>query len=692
MDRVAATKDDFSVPENVFRFDGSSFEDIPLAFTYGGREFRGIPAEFSPVVREVRSDLASGKKTTIISGRSGDGLEVVAHYNEYEDFPVCEWLFFFGNVGMSSQNAYGDDETSIAVIDVDFSENTQILENVRIGDRLIKGKDPVLCHGNGDTCADDGYEMWKDPVSEPLVYSPKFGVSCCGASPYFRLIFDDSCVNVAVGWPGCWEAGFAPEEGGVKVYAKQKNFRSYLKPGEKIRTPRLTLMYSKGGEDRSRNLWRRWMFKHIVPKFRGEPIKPLHCLHTWLIDGKEEFTGVTEENQLFAIDEYIRRGLKPDVWWIDAGWYPCDGHWVVTGNWWPNPENFPNGLGKVGEKCDENDINLLLWFELERVHVDTWLDKNKPEWIIREPDEGRLNVAPFNLLNLGNPECLQWAIGTIDKIIKESHVRIYRQDFNYAPANAWASLDSKDRDGITENAHIVGYLKLWDSLLEKNPGLLIDSCSSGGRRNDLETMRRAVTFHYTDVGYGIHPIKQKQHRMMFEWIPYFRAHAKNWDDENGDYTPGAYRDVDEFAYHAAMAPALTTTIEYYDSDELFAVGIKMEKLWRRAAEYMISGDYYPLTECRKSNKDYYAMQFDRPDKNDGFIQVLRNTKAEEDTFILKPFVEKDAKYSFENGETGERFNVSGAELANGLAIKIPKRSGVILFYTKTEPKRGRRTK
>ena len=72
-------------------------------------------------------------------------------------------------------------------------------------------------------------------------------------------------------------------------------------------------------------------------------------------------------------------------------------------------------------------------------------------------------------------------------------------------------------------AQVLGYLKLWDTLRERHPGLWVDSCASGGRRNDLESMRRGVPLHYTDVGYGNHPIKQMQHRLHFEWIPYFRA-------------------------------------------------------------------------------------------------------------------------------------------------------------------------
>ena len=98
----------------------------------------------------------------------------------------------------------------------------------------------------------------------------------------------------------------------------------------------------------------------------------------------------------------------------------------------------------------------------------------------------------------------------------------------------------------------------------------------GGRRNDLETMRRAVPLHYTDMGYGEHPIKQKQHRLMFEWIPYFRAHTMSWDNENGEYVRNVNQPVDDFAYHCAMAPAITSMIEYYDNEELFDVGRKFD--------------------------------------------------------------------------------------------------------------------
>ncbi|MDF2685802.1 MAG: hypothetical protein K0S55_983, partial [Clostridia bacterium] len=500
------------------------------------------------------------------------------------------------------------------------------------------------------------------------------------AFPYMKLIFEEYGINIAIGWSAQWEVSVAPSENGVNFTSGQQRTHTYLKPGETIRTPRVNLMGFTGGEIRGRNLWRRWYLKHILPRENGNPISPALCLHTWMIDGKPEFTGITEENQIIGIDAYLKQGLKPDIWWIDAGWYPCNYDWPHTGTWHPDFERLPNGLKPVGEKCDENDIKLLVWFEPERVRQNTELDTEHPAWLLHHHD-GNGNDLIDRMLNLGNKECCDWLIDHVDKLIKESHIRIYRQDFNFAPLGYWIENEKEDRIGALENFHVQGYLRYWDELILRNPGLWIDSCASGGRRNDLETMRRAVPLHYTDVGYGNHPVKQKQHREMFEWIPYFRAHTMNWDNAEGSYENGG-KPIDKFAYHCAMAPSVTSMIEYNDSDEMFELGRIMQPIWHEAAELMLTGDYYPLTECRKSPGDYYAMQFDDINTGCGFIQIVRNTQVKEDSITLYPFADEDAVYRFSNREDGKTMTVSGNELKNGFTVTIPKRSGVIWFYRK----------
>ncbi|WP_185602118.1 hypothetical protein, partial [Paenibacillus sp. 598K] len=210
----------------------------------------------------------------------------------------------------------------------------------------------------------------------------------------------------------------------------------------------------------------------------------------------------------------------------------------------------------------------------------------------------------------------------------------------------------------------------------------IASCAAGGRRNDLETMRRSVPLHYTDVGYGHHPVKQKQHRYMFEWIPYFRAHTMSWDNNEGGYEPPGNQPIDAYAYHVAMAPSLTSMILFDESDEeRFELGKRMHAIWRRAARLMLEGDYYPLTETRKSERDYYAMQFHQPDTGEGFFQVVRNTQATEDRFVVCPAAIDPAQmYILEQSESGEQRRLRGSDWMHGFAVELPQRSGQLWFY------------
>lgn len=632
---------------------------VPVEYTLGDRHYCGFPAEFHPVAETRRVD--ANLYETTVTAHTPEGLELRAVCQSFLDFPVVDWVMYVTNRG---------------------SDNSPVLSDWHIT-TTYSGQSPVLAHSNGDTCGEDGY-TWFDTVPEDsgtLTIQPdRDGTSCKGAFPYMRLRFSDWGVNVAVGWTGTWRVDVLRTGDAVTLRAGQAAFASYLKPGETVRTPRMTYEAYTGGEDCARNLWRSFYLAHILPRENGAPLPSKLILHTWMIDGLPEFCGVTEENQKRAIDAYRAGGLVPDIWWINAGWYPCDNNWPTTGNWYPHPEHLPNGLAPIGEKCDREGIQLLVWFEPERVYQGTKLFREHPEFLLRyhgEPNDWWDGNA---LLDLGNPAACDWLIDLVDSIIKESHIRIYRQDFNFAPAQYWDTNVEEGRVGIRENLHIQGYYRYWDTLLERNPGLWMDSCASGGRRNDIETMRRAVPLHYTDVGYGKHPIKQLQHREMFEWIPYFRAHTMNWDTADGTYG-NTNLPLDEFAFQNAMAPAMTCMVEWNDTPAQFALARRMIPVWRRAADLELSCDYYPLTACRASQEDWYAMQFDG--EREGFIQIIRNNRVAEDSVTVHPHADPTRSYTFTDPLGKRSFTVSGEQLAReGFCDALPLRAGVLWFYEK----------
>ncbi len=660
------TKEDMLLRNKLFAY--TSCEELPLSFNYGGRQVRGIPAEFKPEceVRIVDSTMVQ----RIIRGRDENGLEIRFEHIEYRDYPATEMVAYFTNKG-----------------DCD----TPIISDIRIVDGVIGIEGSTLIHGNGDTLKDDGYEWFRDEMDHSVVKAPADGTSCNGAFPYMRLQAGEWGVNIAVGWPHMWKAEFAPAEGGVRIAAGQLRCNMVIHPGETMRTPRMNFLAYAGDETRGTNMWRRWYFDHILPRENGKKLPPKFCAHVFGAGGHPEFTGATEENQVGGIEDYVRRGLKPDIWWVDAGWYPCDYDWPRIGTWLPDENRFPNGLSPIGEKCDEHGIQLLLWFEPERVRKGTKLADEHPEWLLKrradaagDPKDTILNLDHHDgLLDLGNKACCDALIEHVDGIIKEAHVRIYRQDFNFDPKPYWEQNEAPDRIGAIENMHAQGYLRYWDELILRNPGLWIDSCASGGRRNDLETMRRAVPLHYTDVGYGNHPIKHKQHYQMFGWIPYFRAHNMNWADPvTGEYSNSGKHN-DRYSYYAAMAPALTDMIEHDAPEEEFELAREMHPIWRRAAEYMLNADYYPLTGCRKSPRDQYAVQFHNPDENAGFMEIVTGTQCDEKAFTVKlSALDADAAYEMVNPESGEKREFAGCELMKGVDFATAKHTGQIWFYTK----------
>ncbi len=642
----------------------SSPAEFPIAFRYDGKHITGIPSDWSPVSRQRRID--ANIVETIVEGRhAGTGLAIKLECLQYLDHAVVEWTAWLTNHG---------------------SQPTPLLEDIVGLAATFEGTPAVLYHCNGDFNSEEGYAPQETPLMAGQAYAcaPEGGRPCDRAFPYFRIQFAGRGLTLAVGWPGQWSASFTGTETGVTVTAGQEVTHLRLLPGESIRTPRITLLAWSGDADRAVNMWRRWYRDHVLPRSQGQPLRPL--LVATSTDEGEEFTAATEDNQIRYMDMWRQAGFNYDVWWIDAGWYPCynekhERKWTLTGTWEPDPERFPRGFGPVGAHVARNDADFLVWFEPERVSPGTWLYDNHPEWLLRIADTN--DWASRNaLLNLGNPACRQWLTDHYCRLIQDSGIKIYRQDFNFPPLRHWRENDAEDRQGINENLHVQGYLHFWDDLLARNPGLWIDSCASGGRRNDLETMRRSVPLHYTDHGYGVHRVKLAFQHTLYAWIPYFKEFTLSWDLNKPEDPTGSGRSNDSFAYHCAMAPMVFINMDIRATDNDIPLGLTMVDIWRRASNVLVHGDYYPLTPFSKSPDQWVVRQFDDPATSEGVIQAIRLAACPIDTITVYPKgLHPEMTYLLNNPESGETKEISGEALINqGFSVECPPRSGAMWFY------------
>lgn len=648
----------------------ASAAGLPTSFRLGERTIRGIPESFRPqTLKWIIDANLTGMRFRGVD--PGTGLVVEVEALAYRDYPVYEWTLWLENAGKA---------------------DTPIVSEVMGGDFSVRGAAPVLHHGTGDDCTQANYETIVTPLSpgSAVHLEPRGGRPCNGSFPYLRVLFEGWGLNIAIGWPGQWKADVRGDEAGVWIQTGQQYFHARLRPGERVRGPRMCVMAFEGDAVRGANLWRRWHLAHVTPRQRGAMIKPKFVLH-YNAEKKygDEFVWANEENQVAAIERFRELGYRADIWWIDAGWYPCraeDGvsQWWRTGTWEPDPVRFPNGLRPVSEKAAQLGADLLVWFEPERVTPGSWLDREHPEWLLKtvtKPD-GTKDSSGNRLLNLAIPECADWLINHVDGQIKKHGLGIYRQDFNFDPLPYWLE-DPPDRLGVTENLHIQNYLRFWDELLLRNPDLMIDSCASGGRRNDYETMRRSVPLHFTDYGYGNFAVNQAMYRTMFSWIPYFRGLGLSSEKEDGSFTHGGPFKLDFYSMINAMTPSYATSIAPDSDPALHATLLRVLPVWRRAAEMTLAGDFYPLTPYTKANDAFCCTQFDVPEEDRGFVLMIAFPRCNQRYFAPRLYVHSpDRMYRFENPFTGEERCVPGRELAErGFDIALDARSGAIWFYS-----------
>jgi len=599
----------------------------PFSFVYDGKLF-------SDVVHVWQGDRASRRLDdkriqhifTYTDPQSG--LTAKCEAIEYRDFPAVEWTVWARNNG---------------------SSDTPVLEDLQSLDMTFRcdGEGQfILHHYKGDYCAADSYEPYQLLLKPGSSHSfvPVGGRPSNGAFPYYNVQMPGGGLIVAVGWPGQWATQFSRDEHGrPRIRVGQELTHFVLHPGEQVRTPLIALLFWQGQDRaRSQNLWRRWMIAHNMPRPSGELPPPIQAGNT--STQFHEMTRANEENQKLFIDRYKSEGIELDYWWMDAGWYPCDGQWPKVGTWEPDKERFPRGLRAISDHAHEQGVKILVWFEPERVAPGTWLYKQHPEWLLKASGSDQ------KLLDLGNSEALNWLTNHIDALLSEQGVDLYRQDFNIDPLPYWRETDRQDRQGITENHYVTGYLAYWDELRRRHPDMLIDSCASGGRRNDLETLRRAVPLHKTDYNYADLPVKQAFHHTLASWIPYFGAPVAPKDD------------VDTYVFRSAVCLSTIIGYDVRRQDLDYDLLRRLTSEWRQVAPYFY-GDYYPLTSYSRSNEVWMAWQFDRPDLGEGIVQVFRRDHSPYDSARFRlGGLQASAAYTITGVDNERRKQMTGRQL------------------------------
>ncbi|MDY5230831.1 MAG: alpha-galactosidase [Eubacteriales bacterium] len=653
---------EFLKKQNLFSFlyDGKNIWDCEVQKTVSEND--------NEIITELA--LSDGLKVTNIAKKHGD--------NAYE------WVNRFENTGSEPTKILSDIWDCDYVIPFEKDEKKGHTAYEPDKDKIMKVYAP-----SGSTWS--AYEFYADPdkvdgsnflpyhltPDRPhQCYQNYGGRSSDQRAPFFNLKRENKGVIFAIGWTGQWRCELDRTDEGVRIRTKVEDTHFRLMPGEKIRTSSIVIMPYMGTVIQAQNQWRRLVKKYfsLIGK-PGRDKEGIFCAGVW---GGMSDTGIKERVQ--KIKEY---NIPVDDIWMDAGWYGMgktpspdefEGDWSVqAGDWRANPYIHPNGLIDVSEEIADAGKKFLLWFEPERSLCSKPVAKEHPEYFLMPEEDDNEHW----LLNLGDEAAWNYCFDTLAEFIEKLNLHYYRQDFNFSPLPYWRKNDTEDRVGISEIKHIMGLYRLWDALLERFPHLMIDNCASGGRRIDIETLRRSVPLWRSDAQCPANyrcEIAQMHNMSFASWMPYSgTGSGREWGD--------MYR------IRSAYAGALTTN---YSFSEKALFGNPEQMMWfkKMGEEYLkvrpyFYEDFYPLTQISERTDIWSAAQYDRPDKGDGIVQVFRREDAPytDATFTLFA-IQADKTYVFHDADTDKEVKISGKQLAEkGFSAHIPeKRTAKLYFY------------
>lgn len=564
---------------------------------------------------------------TIIAESKYEDVSVIIDATIYSENATCEWTVTIRNEGRNNSSIISDFRALKTKLD-------------------LKSADLYCSRGSDDSAGD--FTLMKERLPGlPLKLSCFDGRSTHEYLPYFNISSMSGGVVAAIGWTGQWSACFRSGSQTSDINIGQKQLKGYLEPGEEIRSPLISLTFYDGSNPlKGFNAFRNHVKQNCMPENAPTVQNNMDVL---FVSSTRTAAEIIYDLDIFdsSLTPYI------DNLWMDAGWYSgCESEndWADgVGNWKTSPERFPNGIKEISDKAKSFGSGLVLWYEPERLTNQSYLysvGKDKEGWIVDLNPNAEFNERV--MWNLGNKDACEFLTDYISETLSENGVSVYRQDFNFSPTPHWKYADKhfySGRKGFAENHYIQGLYSYLDQLLERHPGLLIDNCSSGGKRLDLEMVKRSVPMWRSDYNCDqsredlLEATQAHTYSLSF-WLP----------------ISGTFINFDsEYALRSSIINILQVPMSV-TKEALTAYTEERE---------MMMKDYYPIGFGGIDPKGVTAMQYG--DDAKGCALIYKHSDAESGSYPLKlNGLNNDITYRVTDIDHPDRQAVfSGKMLMNG---------------------------
>jgi alpha-galactosidase len=311
------------------------------------------------------------------------------------------------------------------------------------------------------------------------------------ASPWFAIdrgSADEDQGEIWFGllaWSGNWKISAEVtnfDSTRVNIGLNDWDFNWQLSPGESFTSPAALGGYTKHGFNAASHLLHDYIRSQVIP--HGSATHKV-LYNSW----EATLFNVDVESQAKLADLAAEMGIELFV--VDDGWFGTrKSDNAGLGDWWPDPDKFPNGLQPLIAHVNALGMDFGLWVEPEMVNPDSDLYRAHPDWVLHFPTRKRTESRNQLILNLARADVQEYLIETLDKLLSENNIAFIKWDMNRnASEPGWPTAEGDPREVWVR--YVYGLYHVWGTLRQRHPDVIWQSCSGGGGRADLGILRLA---------------------------------------------------------------------------------------------------------------------------------------------------------------------------------------------------------
>ncbi|BDD38526.1 MULTISPECIES: alpha-galactosidase [Streptococcus] len=170
---------------------------------------------------------------------------------------------------------------------------------------------------------------------------------------------------------------------------------------------------------------------------------------------------------------------------LDDGWFgKRNSDTCSLGDWVENRQKLPSGLNGLAKKITDLGMKFGLWFEPEMVSEDSDLYRAHPDWTIQTTGRSHTYSREQLVLDLSKDEVCDYLIESVSSVLQSANISYVKWDMNRNITNI-PELQANHEKHEFYHRYILGLYRVLETLHQRFPEILFESCSGGGGRNDL---------------------------------------------------------------------------------------------------------------------------------------------------------------------------------------------------------------